>query len=148
MKKLSDFKLVTERGQVRPTDFLVIIQSNEYKNVVMEGEKEFLPPNIIMYEGKRYFLALIKGLWDNMIKRSKEFAVGPFEGYEIVFAQGIGENGMMQLIAYPDFESMLKDCSVFKYHKRIDFETDSKTLMDHMRNKTPLKQAEEINRGI
>jgi hypothetical protein len=128
--ELSKLKLITDKNQIKKSDFIVILQTSIYHPVA-----GYQHPNIKEYNGKKYYVALYKGKYQSLLNMSKELSVGKFKDYKIVLVGQHQGQKYAEFLAYKDLQSMINECSVYTYPIKIEVEFDEIAIENHLKTK-------------
>lgn len=134
--RLKDFRLITHTEQIKETDFVCIIQTDFYEEST--HDKEMGNRNILTYNGKKYDVSILKGMYRNFIKESKEMRMntGKFADMEFCVYHVRDGSKYFEIFAYKTWQDMIRECSVYTYPEKVEILIDDKDIITHLDIKT------------
>lgn len=138
MIQLSKFRKIKSKDELKPTDFLVIINTAD---VTTDSIVAFGNRNRITYNGHDYYISVLKGLFGNLLERSKAMMNDKSvrekyasDGYKFL-SGGVADDGMIEVYAHKTLQAFIDDNAVFAYHKRVEGEIDMNGVIDYIISK-------------
>ena len=130
MKKLSEFKLIKNRNQIKDSDYIVVVSLSHWT-------AECGNRNKVTYNDKNYTMSVVKGMFKNMLKRSDEWLPDynkeQFKDYEIVVGGIAGD--AIEVLAFKTFDDMIKDCSVYSHPEKVEVDVDKDAIIHCIESK-------------
>lgn len=135
MIKLSLFSPIKNESEINQSDYIVTISVSLIapELAMMKWKK-----NIIEYEGKKYHISIMKGMWANFQRTSKTILSEPefqkrFPDCIIAFGGHIGE-GHMDFIAYKTLQAWIDENAVYAFHVKYDIDIDDDAVITAIKN--------------
>lgn len=132
MKKITDFKRITNKSQLKNNDYILVFHSAEIPDNIQNLN------NIFKLNNKLYRVTVRKGLYENFKKDWKNNRtnnkknielITKFPDNEIFFLDKFND-GSYEYLSFPNVTAFLKDCMVFSYPSKVDINISNDDIMN------------------
>lgn len=130
---LTYFRTITEVSQIKETDYMVILFVSRFSGeyVTMDWNK-----NIVEYKGEKYVISIMKGMYANFLKTSKQIMsdkefLKKFKwdkDIKIAFGGHLGE-GRVEFFAYKNWDAIIADNLVFTSPHKVEVEINHEEII-------------------